>query len=151
MRNLSVSLLLIIISFSGWTQIVLSTAGEEFTSPSGKLSWTIGEPVIETFSSGNNILTQGFEQDYLNLLSTQELSQFNGIRVCPNPTSDLLQIESSGQLKVSLFTNDGKELNIPIEYFHDQFLLNLTELRPGIYHLKISKDQIPFEFKIIKL
>ena len=44
------------------TPEVLAASGDYFTSTSNSLSWTLGESVIETYSSSNNSLTQGFQQ-----------------------------------------------------------------------------------------
>lgn len=45
-------------------QEVISTAGGEYQGNNVSLSYTIGEPVIETFSGGNIVLSQGFQQPY---------------------------------------------------------------------------------------
>ncbi|MFU8844174.1 MAG: hypothetical protein ACNA7V_10250 [Bacteroidales bacterium] len=44
---------------------VIATAGDYFENSSGSLSWTLGEVMTETFSSGGNILTQGFQQPFV--------------------------------------------------------------------------------------
>ena len=44
---------------------VISSTGSSSTS--NELSWTVGETFTETFTSGNNILTQGFQQPELQL------------------------------------------------------------------------------------
>jgi len=41
---------------------VISSSGDYFEGANGSLSWTLGEIATETFSSGNIILTQGFQQ-----------------------------------------------------------------------------------------
>src|SRR5947207_3628930 len=41
---------------------VISSAGGTLTGGSNKITFTIGETVIPTFSSGSNIITQGFQQ-----------------------------------------------------------------------------------------
>ena len=41
---------------------VISSAGDYSDNGSIKVSWTLGEPVIETFTNGNITLTQGFQQ-----------------------------------------------------------------------------------------
>lgn len=42
--------------------VVLASAGGYFASGTVSLSWTLGEPVTETFSNSNIILTHGFQQ-----------------------------------------------------------------------------------------
>jgi hypothetical protein len=41
---------------------VIASAGGYFASANASLSWTLGEPVTATFTNGNNMLTQGFQQ-----------------------------------------------------------------------------------------
>ena len=41
---------------------VFSSGGGSGTSPTAKLSWTIGEPVTETAVDPSGTLTQGFQQ-----------------------------------------------------------------------------------------
>ncbi len=64
----SLSFLLIIafafLSFQAKAQQVIASAGGYYESENISLSWTLGEPVIETFSGGGLILTQGFQQPY---------------------------------------------------------------------------------------
>jgi len=50
--------------FQAKAQQVVSTSGGYYEGENLSLSWTLGEPVIETFNSGNLILTQGFQQPY---------------------------------------------------------------------------------------
>ena len=41
---------------------VIASSGGYFEGTNASLSWTLGEPVTQTFASGNIILTQGFQQ-----------------------------------------------------------------------------------------
>lgn len=50
-------------------QQVVASAGGYYEGENISLSWTVGEPVIETFSGTNVILTQGFQQPYSFYLS----------------------------------------------------------------------------------
>ncbi len=43
-------------------QVILSTNGNFETFQGGSITWTLGEPIIETIDNGNNELTQGFQQ-----------------------------------------------------------------------------------------
>ena len=54
-------------------QELVSTAGSYGETSSGSLSWTIGEPVIETITNGTNTLTQGFQQSKLTVTAINEL------------------------------------------------------------------------------
>jgi hypothetical protein len=68
MKRLSYILSLIpaiLIAGNSFSQQVIATAGSSGSGTGIQLSWTIGEPVIETFTGANNILTQGFHQTLL--------------------------------------------------------------------------------------
>ncbi len=45
-------------------QQVIATSGGYYENENISLSWTVGEPVIETFTAGDVILTQGFQQPW---------------------------------------------------------------------------------------
>jgi hypothetical protein len=52
------------LSFQAKAQQVIASAGGYYEGENISLSWTLGEPVTETFSAGGVILTQGFQQPY---------------------------------------------------------------------------------------
>ncbi len=62
--SLSVSILFALVALNGKSQQVISTSGGYFENENISMSWTVGEPVIETFTTGNITLTQGFQQPY---------------------------------------------------------------------------------------
>ena len=43
---------------------VVAGSGDYFEGTNGSLSWTLGEIATETYTAGNIILTQGFQQAY---------------------------------------------------------------------------------------
>ena len=45
-----------------FSQEVIGSAGMYSTSANGSMTWTIGEVMIETYSSADNFFTQGFHQ-----------------------------------------------------------------------------------------
>jgi len=51
-------------SFHAKAQQVVASSGGYFEGENLTLSWTLGEPVVETFTGSNVILTQGFQQPY---------------------------------------------------------------------------------------
>ena len=151
MIKLKVSLLFLIISQGAYTQSIVSNAGEEFSSSSGRLSWTLGEAVIETVSSTSNILTQGFQQDYLNILNVPEHFNLDDLNIYPNPTRDVLYISSKDHLQICILSTDGKELQLPVEVLNGNYMINTSALSSGMYHLNILKENQTIEFKLIKL
>lgn len=55
---------------------VSPACGGYFEGGGNSLSWTMGEPVTQTFQNGNLVLTQGFQQPYTILLSALNLKLF---------------------------------------------------------------------------
>ncbi len=53
-----------VLSIHAKAQQVIASAGGYYEGNNISLSWTLGEPVTETFSNGGVILTQGFQQPY---------------------------------------------------------------------------------------
>ena len=143
---------------------VNATSGGHYTGTNAQLSWTIGEPVIETTSNTNNIITQGFHQTNYDITSIEEsLDLGYNISVFPNPVSDILQISISGAdnttfhlciLKMELMDITGKILiNEKIAGTTGNHQLNLNEYAPGSYFLRITneKEQLINSYKIQKL
>jgi hypothetical protein len=75
-------------------QQVVATSGNSGTITGYKVDWTLGEPVIETISGSNHILTQGMHQTKLlvTAISDMELSGLE-VKVYPNPTGRFLKME----------------------------------------------------------
>jgi len=57
------------ITLSSNAQQVIASAGGYYEGDNISISWTLGEPVIETFEGADIILTQGFQQPYSFYLS----------------------------------------------------------------------------------
>jgi hypothetical protein len=136
-------------------QQVISSAGASATGTGVQLSWTIGEPVIETFTGTSAILTQGFHQSKLTVTAVDP-TLFPGldVSVYPNPVSTQLRYKISGEriqnLSYRLFNAEGKAiLNKTVE--NPEELINMEIYTSGIYLLKFFRQDDPLKtFKIIK-
>jgi hypothetical protein len=126
---------------------VVSSAGGYFNSSSATLSYTVAEmTMVQTFTSANNILTQGFQQPIdLTVGMTENSLPANNVLVFPNPTSGLFALSyvSSGSkndmIKIydlvgqvvltKILDNDAgsKIVNLDISKFSEGvYLLELT-------------------------
>ena len=77
---------------------VVATSGEHFQNGTSQLSWTLGEVMIDTYSAGGTIVTQGFHQTQLTVTSIDESNPFSlNVNVFPNPTSQFLNIGVEGE------------------------------------------------------
>lgn len=66
MRKIIITLLLLVSIASSYSQTIsrklISSAGGYYSDADFSVSYSVGEPLINTLSSGNTILTQGFQQ-----------------------------------------------------------------------------------------
>jgi hypothetical protein len=135
-------------------QEVVSTAGETNTITGYEVSWTLGEPVIQTISSGSTVLTQGFHQSKLTVTAIDELLVSDlELKVYPNPTQDFVTISLSKMpenLIYSVFDLSGKLLeNNRISNLNTK--IDMQHYSGGSYILKLkNKNQLIQTFKIIK-
>ena len=144
-------------------QQVIATGGDYNSIPSGSLCWTLGESVIETYSSNGQILTQGFQQVNLTVndfFVSKELQ--TEISVFPNPASDYvsLKIGNLSEIKESAKTEgilyeltdmNGKILKTEKLIIGNQQIY-LNNLAAGTYFLSIigNSNLTLKTFKIVK-
>jgi hypothetical protein len=136
-------------------QQVISSAGASATGTGVQLSWTIGEPVIETFTGTSAILTQGFHQSKLTVTAIDP-ALFPGldVTVYPNPVSTQLRYKISGEriqnLSYRMINAEGKIILTKI-VVNPEELINMEIYTSGIYLLKFFREDDPLKtFKIIK-
>lgn len=119
---------------------VYATSGDYFTCPNNSLSWTIGETVINTYSSTNNILTQGFQQSSYFVTSVNENTNSTfSISVFPNPANSFINICSESKemkmMKIDLLDITGRIVHS--ETFQNNLQLNLLEYTSNVYFIRV--------------
>lgn len=138
------------------SQQVISTTGTHAAGANVQLSWTIGEPVIETFTGTSVILTQGFHQSRLTV-TTVDPVVYPGVTllVYPNPVSSFLKLEIKGEglkdLSFCLYDINGRLLqNKQVE--NQPEMIGMENYAPGAYFLKVFRENsLPLQsFKIVK-
>ncbi len=136
-------------------QQVISAGGQTNTAGNIELSWTLGEPVIETVSEGTTVLTQGFHQSKLTVTAIDALSLTEmELKVYPNPTSDFVVVHINNAevtARFALFDFSGKMLSQkPITATDTR--LDMLQYASGTYVLKLfDEEEHPIQsFKIIK-
>jgi hypothetical protein len=132
----------ILLNAQSFSQTVLSTAGDHFQNGSAALSWTIGEPVINSLENGSVKLTQGFHQPYLTVSSVNETENDNLVRVYPNPTNAVLNIDLtlSGAYSAELFDLLGRKLKA-FNIIGNHFELDLNEYPAANYLLRCYNSE----------
>ncbi|NNC95267.1 MAG: T9SS type A sorting domain-containing protein [Chitinophagales bacterium] len=149
----------LLFSLSIYSQEVITTAGEQNKSAEINVSWTIGEEIIETFSSQEVILSQGFNQSDIQiiLLEPQEDPSFN-IAVYPNPSTNSISIDigeiedvSQGSIyNYQIFDLNGQQI-IHGQLFDRSSEISIRTLVPAVYILKLYGDKKELaSFKIVK-
>ena len=140
---------------SVYSQEVVATAGDHYTGDSFSISFTIGEPVIETFESSETILTQGFQQSDLTVTRIHDpgLLLFE-IKVYPNPTKSAITVSISEKddphLTFRLVDTSGKIL-FKGEFYDRQTTIRFNRLPPATYFLHILDQSMQIAtYKIIK-
>lgn len=134
---------------------VIASSGEHFTAANTQLSWTIGELMIETYTAGNNQLTQGFHQTKLSAVGIEDLDESIVFNVFPNPTTQQLNLEI-GQGKVDytvrLFDVNGKMMYSELISNSGIKNIDVTKYGAGTYFLYlININHQPIKtIKIIK-
>jgi len=137
-------------------QEVISSAGNTYSAGGYEVSWTLGEPVIETIKGTNNTLTQGFHQTNLTVTALDELNLPGlNLSVYPNPVKHILNIKAIGRedikLQYRIFGIDGRLL-FQREIMNNPEEINMLPYAAGSYLLKVSTtgDNPLQTFKIIK-
>lgn len=127
---------------------VIATAGDFFQNSNGSISWTIGEPVTETFTDAgnNNILTQGFQQSRYDIVVVNSISKEIKIALFPNPASEFLNLEwdLADSKNVQIEINDALGRTLVQQSFSEsksakQF--NISGFPAAQYFVRILSDK----------
>lgn len=144
------ALLNLALSFSllGYSQSVspdvISSGGDYFANASGSIAWTLGEPMGETYTSANNILTQGFQQPFDFGTRVVGGDPVNA-ELYPNPTADVVNLQFgsdvSGQYLIEIYNTLGQQLR-SVTYTASpsaQTSVSLADYSDGIYFITVRK------------
>lgn len=138
---------------------VLASAGDYSVNGEYTMSWTVGEPVIQTIADNKYMLTQGFhQQEYRILVETNPGTGFT-IEVYPVPARDYINIRiitsyQPADLLIQLYDmmgnivfTDNSEFRI---YDHK---VPINHLATGMFILKVTdvKENTQGSFKVIKM
>ncbi len=137
---------------------VIATAGGSSEAGGINLSWTMGELAIETFTTTNLILTQGFQQGYYEITSIEDpLTKRIDLQIYPNPAIDIINIlienQDSKSIRIELYSIDGKLVtNEQWENTGSPYQFQLNRFSSNQYILKVIDldNGISNSFKIIK-
>lgn len=148
------SLITFFLFFSfGWTQEVISSQGESYSSLNASIDFTLGEVVINSVSSNNLTLNQGFHQTQWDFLGIEDNKNLSCISVFPNPTNDILFISTDVDhlFNLELFDVNGK-LILKNFISSSSSQMSLRNFPSGKYSLLFKdKDEVVKTFNLIKI
>lgn len=140
------------------TQEVNSNGGGNYSQINASLQFTIGEPIIETYSTSTGRLYQGFEQGNYNIVSIEEpvIDTAISVALYPNP--------STGIFSLNLKSNLPQYFILKIVDMHGKLILekqfsaestetiNLSEYNNSIYFIIINSTETSYTktYKILK-
>jgi hypothetical protein len=135
------------------SQEVIASSGDYFEAGNIKISWTLGEPVTETFTQAAIILTQGFQQSKIDPISIYELPELNfEIDLFPNPVRNEINLytEQPAGLSLKLFDFKGVLLREQ-QVVTEKTTVDVNDLASGGYFLLVSgKGKMLKSFLVIK-
>lgn len=143
------------------TPTVIASAGDISITGKLYLEWTLGETFVETISSKDQLITQGFHQP---LISVKDVSTFGArqqeeleVLIVPNPVQfmcrTVIKRESTTSLYLDLADIHGRKLYNTISNAKlDVIDLDFSSYSSGTYLLTVrdSKGGLFKTFKIIK-
>lgn len=136
---------------------VVGSAGEHYSNGFGALTWSLGEPVTETYSKSKHFLTQGFQQPTVIIVtSAWEVEPDEPVLVYPNPFVDRIILERThGVFHAEVLDLQGRIMkSTEINFQHQSsYTLELDQLSPTMYILRLwdVKTSIFYHVKIQKL
>jgi len=137
-------------------QEVIANAGGYDVNGDISISWTLGETIIPTFSNGSLILTHGFQQKLIITTVQDNLEPVVKVSLFPNPADDILNIQfdppADGEMDLLLIDMQGRTVKTDkIGAPTSDKQINLQDIQPGIYFIKLIKGKLINIYRVVKL
>ena len=146
-------ILVMLCSFQSFSQTIVKSSidsgGLSFTNSETQLIYTIGEVVVNEVSAGDIELSEGFISNDKELLSLNDVTLLERIRVYPNPTTGVLFINDYSEklTNVELYTVLVQLLDV---LYTDLEKISLNNLNTGVYFLKLNFTNGSNTIRIVK-
>lgn len=95
MKKITIMFFSVFTTFFVAGQEVVATQGNSYINGSISMDFTIGEVIIDTGNSGSTYVTQGLHQTTWIITSMDDFSPSFDVTVFPNPSADVLNIQTS--------------------------------------------------------
>ncbi len=100
------------------------------------------------------ITDYNYDYETINLTNVPEVESFvNSIRLFPNPSSDYITLSGQNAMVGSyeILDQSGKQLKIQSGLQNKETKINISDLKPGVYYLRVfNKGQLATERFIVK-
>lgn len=129
---------------------VVSTSGSSGSGGGLFVDFTVGEIVVQSLSSSNYIVTQGFHQTYIENVSVDNQPGLQvKIELYPNPTADEVTVQLSGEelpdMLASLYDATGRMLMSRLLFEGNQqsatLKVDVRSLAAGTYYIQLQNDK----------
>jgi len=140
------------------SSFVIGSAGEEYDVNGTKMSFTVGEIMIESYTNGTKI-NQGFQSTVpIKIVDVVNEVENYQIKMYPNPSLEVVNIQilnsskNSKNLSFKMYDINGK-LMFSNKLTSDNYELNISSLAAGTYMLNIydKKMKLVKSNQIIKM
>ncbi len=144
----------LLVSIQISAQQLVSGAGGFYAKTNGSLSWSLGEPAINTYVTSNSILTQGFQQYVRTGTAVQTVAGKSTIEVYPNPASSYINIDVNADqvstYQFKLYDMNGRVVKDESPNSSSYYRINIEDIPAGVYLLEIISRAGVASFKIVK-
>ncbi|MBK8352044.1 MAG: T9SS type A sorting domain-containing protein [Saprospirales bacterium] len=137
------------------TPSVICSASGTLSNGTTNVYWTIGETIVETMQSGNNQLSNGFQQANYIITAIKNNKTSYDIQLFPNPTNNLLNLKINvmqlKNVRFQLFDMQGKMVKEDALQ-NELTAIDCSQLIPAVYWLKLedAAHEVVGTFKIVK-
>jgi hypothetical protein len=146
-----------LINAQSLSSFVTSNGGGFWQTANQSLQYTIGEESISTYTTGDQTLTEGFEQSQLVVTAVSTIDNSSEINVYPNPASTEVIIDvaksNDGYQKVYFTDMLGRQIAVPVTLNSSVITCDVSSLSSGTYllNLVMKNSNIILNYKIIKI
>jgi len=148
-----------VVSVNAQTKLeVISSSGGYNTATGLAISWTLGETLIPTLKSADETLalTHGFQEQLIVTAIVENIDVPVKVKVYPNPAHDVIKVlfEAAVEGEVGVMLLDSFGRLVKTDVIGDTMLekeINLQDVPPGIYYLRLTKGKLVNVYKVVKL
>jgi hypothetical protein len=132
--------------------VEFNTAGIEVVSKKYSLSYSIGGTMVNTLNNEKEILTQGFQQPNIYIVTSIHSAENLQVSVCafPNPATEYINIKLSNisipeTCSIEITNSMGRVCDLSQEYyeFHNnrEVSVDVSRLKSGIYQFSLISER----------